>query len=261
MIKNLLTAVLRKIGHAIPNIRYVRALPNLVLKPLHNRLKLGGGIVPVLDFRMLLDPRECVDAALWFTPHTYDNKELWFVTRNYHGGVFLDIGANIGFWSLYVAQTFPTAPIYAIEANPNTFSILEKNVAVNGFSNIHPFNFGVAGKNGSMPLYLNESGNRGGDTLKQTDGARREINIAVRTLHSFVEEMEIPEIELIKVDIEGMECEMFEAFFKNSERNIYPNYICAETLHSQTLADLLVQYGYTVVCIGRENSVFEKVWR
>jgi FkbM family methyltransferase len=256
MIKSILKNMFRLLGRMTPNIRFLRAFPNLVLWPLHNRLGLGGGVAPVLGFFMQLDPRECVDAGLWFAPHLYDAKEISFLQKRYRGGVFLDIGANIGFWSIYFAYRFPDALVYAIEANPTTFKILEENIGINGLSNVRTFNIGIAGCSGEMSLYLNETGNRGGDSLKPMTGNRRAISVPVLSLQSFLEQNVSAPIEMMKMDIEGMEHEALVSIFKASDDRYLPKYICAEISHSLDLVKLLREHGYHVLSSGRENCVF-----
>jgi len=92
----LIKTLLRLIGRAVPDIRFVRAIPNRILKPLHKALGFDGGIVNVLGFQMRLDPNECVDGWLWFSPHLYDRIEIDFLMKHFpNDGVFLDVGANI----------------------------------------------------------------------------------------------------------------------------------------------------------------------
>jgi FkbM family methyltransferase len=57
--------------------------------------------------------------------------------------VFIDIGANCGWFSLAAAMTFPSVRIYAIEPVPHTFSRLQRNIELNGRSNIVASNLGL----------------------------------------------------------------------------------------------------------------------
>lgn len=152
MIANLL----RWIGHQIPNIRYVRAIPFYILKPLHKKFGFTGGVVDVFGFSMRLDPQECVDCNLYFAPQLYEQKEIHYLLQKLpKQGVFIDVGANIGFWSLMFAEKFPQAKIYSIEANPSTFDLLRENIEINKFLNIYSINIGVSDKIGELPLYCN----------------------------------------------------------------------------------------------------------
>lgn len=261
----MITGLLRWVGHHVPNIRYVRAIPSQILMRLHNTIGLKGGLVDVLGFKMRLDPRECVDAQLWFAPHLYDTREMDFLFQRFpQAGVFLDVGANIGFWSLRFSQAFPRASIYAIEANPSTFQVLQENVRANNFTNIKPLNVGVSEDFGELPLYCNDTGNRGGDSFVLGAGHRkRTVSVVVKPLYAIVAESDINIIDLLKMDIEGLEEKVIDRFLVEAPCNLWPRLICAEISHAPLVIELLESVGYRLVLKARENRIYElnQVWQ
>lgn len=250
--------LLRWLGHRVPNIRYVRAVANLVLKPLHTAFGLGGGVVNVLGFAMRLDPNECVDGSLWFTPHLYDRDEIAFLSRHFPDqGVFVDVGANIGFWSLRFSHVFPRAKIFAIEANPTTFNALCENIERNAFRNIRAVNVGVSDEVGSLPLYCNDTGNRGGDSFARSMAGRvRSIMVSVKPLEAILRDAGLESVDVIKMDIEGLEEKVLSRFFLDAPRTMWPQFICVEVLHAPQAGALLRSVGYSLVLEARENSIF-----
>lgn len=251
---------MRWIGKQIPSIRYIRAIPNRILKPIHKIFRLGGGVVDVMGFVMRLDPQECVDGNLWFAAHLYDRLEIDFLLHKFpKQGVFLDVGANIGFWSLRFAHVFPEASVYAIEANPSTYNILCENIQLNNFCNIKPIHVGVFNEFGVLPLYLNNTGNRGGDTFIPTNGRNTCVMVPTKPLISIINDYNIPRIDAIKIDIEGLEEKTLECFFREAPRNLWPHFICAEISHILQLSKLLYLYNYHLVLSTQENSVFELI--
>ncbi len=253
--KRPLALLLRSISRLAPDIPLIRAIPTRVFWPIHKNLGLGGGgVVDVLGFKMRLDPNECVDASLWFVPHLYDRHELAFLKTRFGGRKFIDLGANIGFWSAFVAHHWPEAKVLAIDANPNTYALAEENMKLNGFTKVKVLNLGAAAENGTLPLYLNETGNRGGDTLKHGGNGERMIEVPVKRLSDILAEHGMQDAEFMKVDIEGMEIEVLTELFTNS--TIRPRYICAETLHSPGLVHLLQQHGYRCILQCKENAIF-----
>jgi FkbM family methyltransferase len=254
----MISQLFRWIGHHTPNIRYVRAIPNRILRPLHKFFGLGGGVVDVLGFKMRLDPKECVDTNLWFTPHLYDRAEINSLLPEFpFQGVLLDVGANIGFWSLRFASTFPQASIYAIEANPSTFQVLCENIQINKFHNITPLHVGVSDSFGELPLYCNDNGNRGGDSfaLGKTEG-NRSVMVPVKPLIAILADAGLTRIDVMKIDIEGFEERVLPIFFSEAPHSLWPRFICAEVVHLPQLTTLLQSVGYRSVLAARENNVF-----
>jgi FkbM family methyltransferase len=253
--------VLRLVGFFIPDIPLIRAIPNRILKPIHLALGYSGSIVDVLDFKMKLDPKECVDGWLWFSPHLYDRVEIDFLMKRFpDNGVFLDIGANIGFWSLRFAQSFPRALVCAIEANPNTFQILKDNIEINHSDNILPINSGVSDDFGKLPLYLNLTGNRGGDSFASyADQREASVLVNVAPLFETLNAADIFKIDIMKMDIEGFEGRVLRKFFKDAPHSLWPKYICVEALHVPEVITLLKHYGYQQCLMAKENVIFNYV--
>ncbi len=153
MLRDSLKQVLRRIALATPDIKYIRAIPTQVLWKVHNRLQLGGGIVEVEGFRMYLDPTEYVDGLFWFAPHQYDKLERRLVLERIPRDTeawFVDLGANIGFVSLWLATHFPKARILSVEAFPRTYERLLENIRLNNLKNIVPVQIGVRSRESSV---------------------------------------------------------------------------------------------------------------
>lgn len=255
MIKKLL----RLVGHHVPDIRYIRAIPNRILKPLHMALGLGSGVVEVMSFKMKLNPQECVDGWLWFSPHLYDRVEIGFLLKHFPpDGVFLDVGANIGFWSLRFAHANPGARVFTIEANPLTFQVLNENIELNHLENVVSLQVGVSDSVGELSLYCNITGNRGGDSFSSyAEGRENAVKVGVKPLANIFREAGITKVDVMKMDIEGFEERVLRTFFQEASRSSWPRYICAEILHAPEIVKLLQKKGYQVCVRSRENSVFK----
>lgn len=253
----MLAETIRWVSHKVPNIRYVRSIPHRILKPMHKALRLQGGLVDVLGFKMHLDPNECVDSHLWFTPRSYDCQELDFLMHRFPDrGVFLDAGSNIGYWSLRFAQRFPNCRIYAIEANPATFDILSQNINVNGYNNIQAINVGISDEEGKLPLFCNNTGNRGGDSFSLTASDRKvSVTVPVKPLSMILQHAQIAGIDILKLDIEGFESRVLKKFFDESDRNLWPKYLCTEFSHAPEVIELITSKGYERVLTARENCI------
>jgi FkbM family methyltransferase len=131
----------------------------------------------------------------------------------------LDIGANVGTISIGSAG-IGARKIYAIEPGP-LYSRLKNNILLNDLSKtIYPFNVGFSNKEGVM--YWAEDLNNPGNahllsSLHQLDHSKISTNfgskvnlkkVDVHTLDGFINNESINGLDLIKIDIEGMEWEV-----------------------------------------------------
>lgn len=119
--------------------------------------------------------------------------------------LFLDIGANVGVYSL-LASGIKQAKTIAIEPVPTTFNFLQKNIALNQLNKtITLLNIGLADKNGK--LYFTSDGDTNNHvTDTKTD---QSIEVDVRTLDSITEK-KLTADTLIKMDVEGFEIKVLE---------------------------------------------------
>jgi FkbM family methyltransferase len=123
--------------------------------------------------------------------------------------VIIDAGANIGLASIYFAHKYPKAKIIAIEPEASNFALLTKNVGY--YSTIVPVHAALWNYDGeisvSEPDPATGAGGKWAFVTHEGSGDRVRA-ITVRTL---MEQMKIDRIDLLKVDIEGAEKEVFEA--------------------------------------------------
>jgi FkbM family methyltransferase len=123
-----------------------------------------------------------------------------------HQGIIVDIGANIGAFTLLAAQK-TKAHIYALEPIKGPFATLEKNIAINSFeSRITPLNIALCGENGERDMHVSKR-NMGGSSLYITSDQTERVEC--KTLATFFEENSIEYIDYIKCDCEGAEYDIF----------------------------------------------------
>lgn len=76
--------------------------------------------------------------------------------ESFQGGVFADVGANIGIYSLYCAVMHPEMTVLAFEPVKQNFDRLVENIKLNGFTNIIPMNCAVGSVNGLTQIFIPE---------------------------------------------------------------------------------------------------------
>jgi len=110
------------------------------------------------------------------------------------GGVFVDIGANVGAYSLRAIKSGMRA--ISFEPNPENVRLLKRNAELNDLSvDVRECALGAA--ESTVNLSQNGATSRVNDEIKG-------VMVPVKTLDSF----QIPEVDLIKVDVEGYELEV-----------------------------------------------------
>lgn len=122
-------------------------------------------------------------------------------------GVILDIGSNIGTSILFFHERFPDAKIYGFEPHPETFRILEKNVA--GIPSVRIFNYGLGAANADVSVPFD-----GADfsrfTLAKLSGGEWSGPLSptacvVKHAGEVVNGLGLTKVDLIKIDCEGAE--------------------------------------------------------
>jgi FkbM family methyltransferase len=228
--------------------------------------RLGGGPVDVeaLGARMRLHPYNNIcEKKMLFTPATFDSEELALLAARLRDGfVFVDVGANIGAYSLFVAaRTGPSARILAIEPQPNVYDRLVRNIRLNQFATIKATDCAVADKTGDLTLFLDPR-NSGESSVKvvTSDGAMG-IRVPAKTLLALALEEGFERIDAVKLDVEGAEDLILEPFFAEAPESLHPSLLIIEDGSPQWQIDLpalLTRHGYRLLAKTRLNYVFER---
>jgi FkbM family methyltransferase len=148
------------------------------------------------------------------------DETRWLARHLPRGGTFVDIGANMGFFSLFAAKR--GAKLVAIEPLPAMFQRLKFNMALNGFT-AALFNLAVGPAAGSARIAL--SGDLGGSSLAvEGEG----LTVPVRTLFSVLAEAEVETIDVLKIDVEGYEDRVLGPFLDTAPETLWPRAIIIE---------------------------------
>ena len=139
---------------------------------------------------------------------------LQLITYLRSGDTFIDIGAHIGWFSVWASRFVgATGTVYSIEPEPNNYVHLKRTIADNGCRNVVTYQSAVSEHDGETVFYVNQD-NDGGHAL--WDCSKHEFNEKTRkspssilvlstTLDSFCLSRKIGQIRMIKIDTEGAE--------------------------------------------------------
>lgn len=179
-----------------------------------------------------------------------------------HIHTMLDIGSNIGWYSLLVHAANPSADIHAFEPIPATFNQLLNSCELNNANNIHCHNYGLSSEPGSFPFYFypEGSGNASVRNLASREDAQV-IECELRTLEQFQDELPSDScIDFIKCDVEGNELFVLQGAASLLHR--HKPIILMELLrkwcepfsyHPNDVFSLLSDIGYVAYTIDSDN--------
>jgi FkbM family methyltransferase len=125
--------------------------------------------------------------------------------------VILDIGANIGVASVFLAQSFPQARIYAFEPAPVNVELLRLNAAACPGVTVLPIALGAV--DSDVEMYFSDSPNNYGGFSLSTQGSdlNRKLRVSQRNIQAVLDELAVDRVDLIKIDTEGAEYDILTA--------------------------------------------------
>jgi FkbM family methyltransferase len=158
----------------------------------------------------------CRQYLKWFGNASYKparNGERWLLSTLHNEAIrtVLDVGANVGSWSLMAAELFPEATIYALEAVPATAAELRSRVGTE--QRITPFNLGLAERTGTLALNYHAGASAHAtftDYPHSWTGER--VECPVMRGDDFLKQEAIGQVDFLKLDVEGAEHLALEGF-------------------------------------------------
>jgi FkbM family methyltransferase len=159
-----------------------------------------------------LDPRDLVPLTILRTGEW--QPEIWNALTPVlpEGGVLLDVGAHIGYYSMKAApRVGPMGRVVAFEPNPETLRLLRDNVSANHFANVTVEPIACTDKPATLTLYAAAEANTGASSLSRDNAEisatekARAFTVQGRPIDDVVRELGLTRVDAIKIDVEGAE--------------------------------------------------------
>ncbi|MCF7800314.1 FkbM family methyltransferase [Candidatus Babeliales bacterium] len=172
--------------------------------------------------------------------------------------LIIDAGAYVGYSSIYFASKYPQAKIISIEPDKANFKILEKNTK--NFKNISLVNAGIWPSNENLKLVSSRDGFWATKTKKAKSGENYDIKGT--TINQILKNFNYDKIDILKIDIEGAEKELFSKNYNSWLNKI--NIIIIE-LHdrfkegcSEALYSAIKKYNFHKIQQGEKVILIKK---
>lgn len=195
---------------------YVRRAPGSFGKPMLS----GGFLNPqlrdnprrrvvrsVFGARFAVDTRDLIQRYLYLFGVWEPHMTRWLRSRLKPGDTFIDVGANIGYFSVLASRLVgDEGRVVAIEASPAFHHRLLQHVRLNQCRNVRAVNGAVSDRRRTLTFLLASSANMGANSIVPYDGpTESSFEMEAQPLPELLEADEIARARVIKIDVEGAE--------------------------------------------------------
>jgi FkbM family methyltransferase len=218
---------------------------------------------------MDLSMPDVVSSAIYVTGR-WEPVITQYIRSNLNSGdTFVDVGANIGYYSLVASRIVGSAGhVFAIEASKSLYARMMQNLALNGCTNVRAIHAAASSEKGELSIFLGGGGNLGHTTtvesLAKKQGLVFEDKAPADTLEQLVGTQSLRNARFIKLDVEGAECSvlapLFDSLGQFSPRTewlveLSPEYSPGGQEDVDRIYQAFIAAGYTSYAIRNEYRV------
>jgi len=186
-----------------------------------------------------------------------DNVKKTFRNNINEGDTIIDVGANMGEFSLIAAEKVGRkGKVISIEPLKQAVSWLEKNYTLNGFSNYEILEKAVGKNKGTKTLYKRSESSKAG-RLDPDISNKKLVNtgeVIVDTIDDIISSRNINKVEILKIDVEGFEYEVLcgckNSFKENKIKKIiceiHPWFLKKKGLDKNSIYAFLKENGFSI---------------
>ena len=217
-------------------------------------------------FRIEINVDDWIQQQIFFFG-IYDAPGINFIKKTLKpDDVFIDIGANIGIYSLSasgILQKERGGMVVAFEPVTPVFERLTENIKMNQADNIVPYRMAIFEKNTTLELFVSNRENLGMSSMFHHDmesGVTEKVK-AVR-LDDFMEQNRVQKVSLIKIDIEGAELHALRGMTKTIQQfrpvlmiEISENVLEGKDSSGREIAGFMNKLGYAPYTIGPSGDI------
>lgn len=211
--------------------------------------------------RMGYDPSDDLSRLLYFwgAAGVYEPGFVG-VVRQYvrAGSVFLDVGANIGLYTLFAAALVGgRGKVHAFEPNPEVFTDLRRNVDLNGFKNVILNEVAVSDHGGRSELHFPADVRErvAASLVPNFRDSNRHIEVQTESLDNYCKRVSLKRVDMIKIDAEGNDAKVLAGSVGILQRD-HPVVLCEVLVgYDDGIHETLDSLGYNAFLITERGPV------
>jgi FkbM family methyltransferase len=206
----------------------------------------------------VVDPSDYIEWHLFFGIR--DHNADFLFDRCKPGYTVLDIGTNIGYFALKMAQRVGSSGrVFGFEPHPFIFNKASRNLELSKMENVEIARIGLGSKSGWASMETPVEANRGQTHITSMDDSGES---EIRLLDDWVQGKQIEKIDLIKIDVEGFEYDVLSGGLRTLAEMRPLMFIELSDPHlsrfghsSKKLLGLLAELGYSFVDVSSGEAV------
>ena len=193
----------------------------------------------------------------------YNVEELDFLrAHSPDGGVFVDVGANVGTYALALARHVGAdGKVIAIEPHPVTHARLKFNRDASGATQVTLVAAAAGPADGEL-LIETDGDNLGASHIVTGQPAGNALRVPALRLQRILDEAGVSQVDALKIDVEGFEDRVLTGFFKEAPPSLWPRAVVIEHLsRNEWLEDCIADMrarGYAETGKTRSNTLLVK---
>jgi len=191
----------------------------------------------------------------WGMKGVFVDKEYVRQSKISNNYTMIDIGANIGAFSIFAATAAKNVRVYSFEPVPETFSRLAKNIEINNLAAfIKSFELGIGGRNEKRKIFIDSDSSMANSLYQKNEAADKFIEIKVISLQDIFTENAIERCDFLKVDAEGAEQEIF---FSTPPEYLHKikNIVIEYDEKFEDLKNFLEKNGFFITIVPKNHSM------
>lgn len=182
------------------------------------------------------------------------------------GMTVVDLGAHIGYFTLLAAKLVgEQGNVFAFEPAPDTYALLTKNIALNGYDNVVAVQKAVLNKAGQVKLFLSRYDSMFHNIYGFHNEGEKFVLVDAISLDKFLMDKDLS-INFIKMDVEGAEMAALEGMSNLIKRNhnlaivteYAPEFLSRASSSPEVFLNKMVNYGFKFYIIHEEEQYLER---